>query len=88
MDSLHISCVIKNDKGVITHVGINGRRYLVENAVYWLQNKKYTLYTIKNDNRAEVYALQHYLTHKWFLTTIPDNTLENNLDFLPTCLSF
>ena len=85
MDSFQISCVIKNNEGVITRIGINGKEYLIDSAVKWLQNKECALYTIKNGKRAEVYARQHHLTKQWFLITTSDNALENNLDFLPDC---
>jgi hypothetical protein len=44
-----------------------------------------TFYTYKYGYRAKVYQKQSSITGRIFLTTDPDDTRENNLDFLPTC---
>ncbi len=84
VDEHQITCVTQNSLGVITHVGIGGKKYLTETAVNWLRTKKYKFYTNKNGYKAYVYPKQSTLGN-WFLTTEPDSTRSNNLDFLPSC---
>jgi len=85
MGTYEISCVTKDYNDVITHVGINGKKYRVIDVVLWLLDKKHTIYTKKYGKVALVYPRPHHETKRWFLTTIPDGVLENNLDFLPSC---
>jgi hypothetical protein len=81
-----IRCIRKNDGGIITQVGIGEQIYLVENLVNHInQNRGDNFYTIKDGEKAWISARQHPLSHRWFLTTEPDNTDENNLDFLDSC---
>jgi Protein of unknown function (DUF3892) len=84
MQELEITCV-RESNGVITHVGIGGWLEPVETVVYWLQNGTVTAYTIKNGFRAKVYPKQNGYGRKPFLTTEPDSTGENKLDFLRAC---
>ena len=83
MQEYQISCVTQT-LGVITHVGINGTSYSVQDVVNWIVNRTHAFYTYKNGYKATVYAKQSILGH-WFLTTEPDSTRQNNLDFLPSC---
>lgn len=84
MDEYQISCVVQNSLGNITHVGINGKTYKVSTVVNWLRCKTYKFYTYKNGYKAYVYPKQSVLGN-WFLTTEPDSTRSNNLDFLTSC---
>ncbi len=84
MDEYQITCVTQNSFGVITHVGIGDKKYLTETVVNWLRTKTYNFYTYKNGYKAYVYPKQSVLGN-WFLTTEPDSTKTNNLDFLPSC---
>lgn len=85
MDAFKISCVTKNYNDVITHVGIDGKKYAVIDVVQWLLDKKYTIFTMKYGKVVLVYPRQNYQSKRWFLTTIPDGVLENNLGFLSSC---
>jgi hypothetical protein len=78
-----ISCVVKDPQGVITHVGINGTPYDVMTVVGW--STEHLFYTYRHGYRAQVYAKQDTVSRRWFLTTEPDSTKEDNLDFLPHC---
>jgi len=84
MQEFQITCVRQNSLGNITHVGIGGTSYAVQTAVDWLRTNKYELFTYKNGYKAYVFPKPSSLGN-WFLTTEPDSTLENNLDFLPNC---
>ncbi len=85
MTEYQISCVVQDQQGVIQQVGIGSNTHPVSDVVNWIQNRTHSFYTIKNGNRAIVHARQHPITKRWFLTTEPDNTKENNLDFLRKC---
>ncbi len=78
-----ITCVTQSNN-VITHVGIEQWHLPIETVIYWVQNGMYKVYTHKKDKKTLVYAKQSS-NGNWFLTTEPDSTKENNLDFLPTC---
>ena len=84
MAEYQITCVTQNSLGTITHVGIGGTTYQVSTVVDWIRNETHSFYTDKNGSKAYVSAKQSSLGN-WFLTTSPDSTLQNNLDFLPSC---
>ena len=84
MDEYQITCVTQNSLGNITQVGIGGKTYQVSTVVNWIRDKTYSVYTYKNGYKAYVHAKQSSLGN-WFLTTSSDSTLQNNLDFLPSC---
>ncbi|MGI0011357.1 MAG: DUF3892 domain-containing protein [Nitrosopumilaceae archaeon] len=83
MDELKINCVKQDLNGVITHVGIEGKLYEVQLIVDWINFGIHGFYTLKDGKKAKVYASQQGPSGRWFLTTHPDDTRENNLDFLP-----
>jgi hypothetical protein len=84
---LEITCIVHDSREVIIRVGIGSSRtqYSVQEVVDWIRTEKYQLYTYKAGMKARVYARQHPTSGRWFLTTDPDSTLENNLDFLSHC---
>ena len=84
MAELFISCVKKDTRGVVTNVGINGTSYPVLTVVQWLLDKTHTAYTYERGQKAKVYPRKS-INGNWFLTTKPDSTTENNLDFLDVC---
>lgn len=85
MSEYQITCVTQS-YGTITHVGIGSNReqYKVQTVVNWINNRTHTFYTYKGGYKARVYTKQSILGN-WFLTTEPDSTKINNLDFLPSC---
>jgi len=85
MPEIQIDCVIKKD-GVIASVGSGANRYTVQAVVDWLRQSPVNLcYTFKAGKKAIVEARFHSTHQKWYLTTDPDDTKLNNLDFLPEC---
>jgi Protein of unknown function (DUF3892) len=84
MTEFEITCVRHDERGVITYVRINGKLYTVTQIINAITNRD-TFHTNHNNKWARVHHRQHYLTKRWYLTTNPDDTSENNLDFLPNC---
>ena len=83
---IEIKCVVQDTNGTITHVGVFKSKYTVQNIVEDIRKNLFQYYTYKAGNYASVYAKQHPTFGRWFLTIDPDDTNENNLDFLPKCL--
>lgn len=85
MEDYEISCIVHDDNGVITQVGVKGSATQSVPIIARLINDgTYSFYTYKNGIRANVYARKS-INGSDFLTTSPDSTLVNNLDFLPSC---
>ncbi|MGI0006616.1 MAG: DUF3892 domain-containing protein [Nitrosotalea sp.] len=85
MTELEIVCVIK-ENGVLTRVGIGNQTYSVQAVVEWLNSNPTNLcFTYKAGKKAYVEARFHATYQKWYLTTDPDDTKLNNLDFLKPC---
>ncbi len=84
MADLQITCKQESKVG-ITHVGVqdNGIQS-ISKVIAWI-DREHTFYTLEDNKRAEVYKKRHSESKRWFLTTNPDDTNENNLGFLPTC---
>ena len=83
---IYITCVIHDpSNGNIISVGTKDQIYFVNTVVQWINSGKWVAYTWSNDKAAKVYAKQS-ISGKWYLTTEPNNTKEDNLDFLPECL--
>ncbi len=84
MGRFKITHVRKDRNDVITQVKIGTSTFDVETVVKWIDKEGDYVFTMKRGHVATVYARLHPRTKRWFLTTIPDGILENNLDFLPT----
>jgi len=81
---LQITCIQKSEVG-ITHVGVQDNDIQsISKVIAWI-DRGHTFYTLENYQRAIVHKKQHPESKRWFLTTNPDDTNENNLGFLPTC---
>ncbi|MFQ5998590.1 MAG: DUF3892 domain-containing protein [Candidatus Bathyarchaeia archaeon] len=87
MTEFEIVCIVEDQNHVITHVGLGptGIRIGVQTVVDEIRGNKDSYYTNKGSKRARVHATQHPTSGRWFLTTVPDDTRANNLDFLPIC---
>jgi len=83
MGNFQITCVVKDTKDNIMQVGINGKTYTIKE-IQTAMNNGDTFFTMKDGQRATVYCKTSPLGNL-FLTTEPDGTTENNLDFLPRC---
>jgi len=82
--NLLITCIQENE-GRITHVEVqdNGIQS-ISKVIAWI-DRGHTFYALEDNKRAIIHKKQHPGSKRWFLTTNPDDTNENNLDFLPTC---
>lgn len=88
MGHYQITCINHDRNGVITHVGFRTdfgmKRENVETVADWINNNINTFYTKDRYGRyVRVYARANYF--KAYLTTEPDSSYENNLDFIPHC---
>jgi len=88
MADIRIVCKTHGDNEVISHVGLeDGSRHTVITIWNRINDNEDTFYTFQDNNRARVYARQRSDTGTKYLTTDPDGEDENNLDFLPSCMS-
>ena len=86
MAEYEIICIRHDSNKVITHVGLrNAGVYTVAEIADRINRVVDTFFTYRGGQRAKVYARQRSDTGRWYLTTNPDSTYENNLDFLPYC---
>ncbi|MGD1837525.1 MAG: DUF3892 domain-containing protein [Nitrososphaeraceae archaeon] len=87
MGDYEITCIVHDYQGVITHVGLSGDypKYSIPDIIRFMDNG-HTFFTMRDYRRADVIAKQHHITGRQYLTTNPDDTRENNLDFLPQCM--
>lgn len=85
MEELIISCIKKNQYGVITHVGIDNKLYDVESIAEQIWNNKKAYFTNVMGMRIRVNAFRLPETNKPYLTTAKNTNMPNNLKFLPVC---
>lgn len=86
MGRYEIICIRHDADNVITHVGLkNAGIHTVIRIVARINREVDTFYTYRGGKIAEVEARHRRDTGVWYLTTNPDSTDENNLDFLPDC---
>lgn len=86
MAEYQISCIRHNSNKIITHVGfINAEVHTVTEIADRINRKVDTFFTNHGGQRVKVVAKWRSDTSRWYLTTDPDSTNENNLDFLPYC---
>ncbi len=78
-----IACVRYED-GVIEHVGVGGTLYSIPEIVESMK-KGHTFHTYRDNTYAEVVRRWSSKSNRYYLTTEPDNTYQNNLEFLPSC---
>ncbi len=80
-----ITCVKKNENGVIIQVGIDGKLYDVETIASHIWNNEHSYYTNAMGIRVKVHAFRDQKTNRPYLSTSTNNKLPNNLKYLPTC---
>ena len=86
MADIRIICKRHDEDKVITHVGLEDDSiHTVLEIWNRIKNNEDSFCTYENKNYARVYARQRRDTGRKYLTTDPDGTDENNLDFLPEC---
>jgi hypothetical protein len=80
-----ITCVKKNENGVIIQVGIDGSLLDVETVASHIWNNIHSYYTNAMGIRVKVHAFRDQKTNRPYLTTSANNKLPNNLKYLPIC---
>src|SRR5215213_1187333 len=83
MEEHRVVCIVHDEKQRITHVGLEGGEIHTVWDIIRLMNNGHLFFTQENNIRANVVERTHPNTGRKYLTTNPDNTNENNLDFLP-----
>lgn len=80
-----ITCVKKDEHGVIVQVGIDNKIYDVDSIANEIWNNKNSYFTNAMGHRVKVFAFRHPETNKPYLSTSTNNKLPNNLNFIPKC---
>ncbi|HZE78046.1 MAG TPA: DUF3892 domain-containing protein [Nitrososphaeraceae archaeon] len=83
-----IVCIVRDENGAITAVGLDdGKIYLIRTVINLMREDR-SFFAKKYGFKTPVYAKQHHrLKERWFLTTDLNSRIENTLDFLPPCTS-
>jgi hypothetical protein len=82
-----ITCVKKNEHGIIVQVGIDNTRYDIETIANEIWNNKNSYFINAMGIRVKVFAFRHPETNKPFLSTSSNIKFPNSLNFIPKCTS-
>jgi hypothetical protein len=82
-----ITCVKKNEHGIIVQVGIDNDRYDIETIANEIWNNKNSYFINAMGIRVKVFAFRHPETNKPFLSTSTNIKFPNSLNFIPKCTS-
>ncbi|HEY0580267.1 MAG TPA: DUF3892 domain-containing protein [Candidatus Nitrosocosmicus sp.] len=82
-----ITCVKKNEHGIIVQVGIDNARYDIETIANEIWNNKNSYFINAMGIRVKVFAFRHPETNKPFLSTSSNIKFPNSLNFIPKCTS-
>jgi hypothetical protein len=85
MTEFLITCVKKNEKGVIVQVGISGTIYDIEIIASEIWNNKNSYFTTAMGHRVKVFAFRHPETGTPYLSTSTNIKFPNSLNYLPKC---
>ncbi len=85
MTEFLITCVKKNEKGVIVQVGISDTMYDIEIIANEIWNNKNSYFTTAMGHRVKVFAFRHPETNKPYLSTSTNIKFPNSLNYLPKC---
>ena len=85
MTEFLITCVKKNEKGVIVQVGISDTIYDIEIIANEIWNNKNSYFTTAMGHRVKVFAFRHPETDKPYLSTSTNIKFPNSLNYLPKC---
>ncbi len=85
MTEFLITCVKKNEKGVIVQVGISDTVYDIEIIASEIWNNKNSYFTTAMGHRVKVFAFRHPETNKPYLSTSTNIKFPNSLNYLPKC---
>jgi len=88
MTSFEIIKKRHDENKVVTHVKLREKDDLVrkvEQIIKWLNNEKYSFYTMYENIQADVRVGKHPETGREFLISTADGIQGNNIDNLPDC---
>jgi hypothetical protein len=85
MTEFLITCVKKNEQGVIVQVGISDTIYDIEIIANEIWNNKNSYFTTAMGHRVKVFAFRHPETNKPYLSTSTNIKFPNSLNYLPKC---
>jgi hypothetical protein len=85
MTEFLITCVKKNENGVIMQVGISDTVYDIEIIANEIWNNKNSYFTTAMGHRVKVFAFRHPETNKPYLSTSTNIKFPNSLNYLPRC---
>jgi hypothetical protein len=85
MTEFLITCVKKNENGVIVQVGISDTVYDIEIIANEIWNNKNSYFTTAMGHRVKVFAFRHPETNKPYLSTSTNIKFPNSLNYLPKC---
>lgn len=85
MTEFLITCVKKNEKGVIVQVGISDTIYDIEIIANEIWNNKNSYFATAMGHRVKVFAFRHPETNKPYLSTSTSTKFPNSLNYLPKC---
>jgi hypothetical protein len=85
MTEFLVTCVKKDDKGVIVQVGVDGTIYDVETIANEIWSNKKSYFTNAMGIRVKVFAFRHPETNNPYLSTSTNIKFPNSLNFLPKC---
>lgn len=81
-----ITCVKKDEKGIIIQVGIeDGKIYDIDTIANEIWNNKNSYFTNAMGHRVKVFAFRHPETNKPYLSTSTNIKFPNSLNFIPKC---
>jgi hypothetical protein len=80
-----ITCVKKNEHGIIVQVGIDNARYDIETIANEIWNNKNSYFINAMGIRVKVFAFRNSETNKPFLSTSSNIKFPNSLNFIPKC---
>lgn len=79
-----IDAVIRDRRGVTTHVQINGKIYSVDDVIDWVRDKIYQVYTVSKEDKDRLVPVMVVSSGtNSFLRSAADPEKTDNLDWLP-----
>jgi hypothetical protein len=81
-----ITCVKKDEHGIIIQVGIENKMYEVEKIADEIWNNKNSYFINAMGIRVKVFAFRHTQTNKPYLSTSSNAKFPNSLNFIPKCM--
>lgn len=77
-----VTCVTKNSRGKITHIGDSQWEKTVEQAIREIESHQTEFYVGTGPNKSKVIVIDD---NPKYLRAVPDEYKGNNLDNLPSC---